>query len=50
MQLSYHQLRLRGSLFDIFSVTLQALATRQASDPSAARNKQRILRVNILDW
>lgn len=30
MQLSSHQLRLRGPLFDIFSVTLQALPARQA--------------------
>lgn len=27
---SHHQLRLRGSLFDIFSVTLQAREARQA--------------------
>lgn len=36
-----HQLRLCGSLFDIFSVTLQALAARQASQPSAAPNEQK---------
>lgn len=36
------QLRLRGSLFDIFSVTLQALAARQATaKPAGPRLSER---------
>lgn len=49
-RLGSHQLRLRGSVFESSSVTLQALQPgRPGHHPAAAAGK-RILRVSILDW